>query len=606
MTTEVTGASLGSAETVVRRRVFRMMLRNPLTVVSLVVLVVFVAVAILQPWITPFPANQVQLRATNAAPFAGEHLLGGDRFGRDILSRLIASTRGALQAAVLLAGVAFVVGTTAGLIAGYFGRLFDTVSTWAFSVVMAVPGVMVLIALYTLLGTSTAVAMGVFGLLSSPGLFLMVRTLTRGVRDELYVDAARVSGLSNVRIVGRHVLYAIRAPIILMTATLAGTGIAVQAGLEFLGLGDPSRPSWGGMMSDAFTNFYIAPAQLIWPAAALGLVTGAFSLVSIGLRDVLEGTYVKPSARARRKRTDALLGATAAERTPGHAADDQDTAVSAAEPLLVIDDLHIAYPKKRELTTVVDGVSLTVGDGEIVGVVGESGSGKSQTVFATLGLLPDEAIITRGSIRLGGTELLGLPDKDLAAYRGSRLAYVPQEPMANLDPTFTIGAQLVYGIRAQGRMSRKNARELALAMLDHVGIRDPRRVFASYPHQISGGMAQRVLIAGAVARKPRLLVADEPTTALDVTIQAEVLDLLRALQKESGMGVLIVTHNFGVVADLCDRVVVMRGGRVVEEGSVGQVFKRPQHDYTKMLLGSVLDNAPPRAHLGPEQGAVNA
>lgn len=518
----------------------------------------------------------------------------------------------------MLAVVAFVIGVTAGLIAGYFGKLFDTISSWAFSVIMAVPGIIILISLYTLLGTSTTVAMAVFGFLVSPSLFWMVRTLTRTVRNELYVDAARVSGLSNTRIVGRHVLIAIRAPVILMAAGLMGAGIAVQAGLEFLGLGEPGAPSWGAMLTDAFSNIYIAPEQLIWPAVALGLVTGAFSLVSIGVRDALEGTYVKPSKRSRRREIETLLGTAAVEKTLGLHVDEQHAGVTTPEtgpvstkgadgeePLLVIEGLQIAYNSKGKLTTVVEGVSLTVEDGEVVGVVGESGSGKTQTVFAALGLLPEEAIIARGSIRLDGFELLGLPESDLLKIRGSKIAYIPQEPTANLDPAFTVGSQMVYGIRAQTGMSKKEAKELSLSMLDRVGIRDPNRVFKLYPHQISGGMAQRVLIAGAVATKPRLLIADESTTALDVTIQAEVLDLLRDLQKESNMGVLIVTHNFGVVADLCDRVVVMRTGKIVEEGTVDEVFKNPQHEYTKMLLGSVLDNAPPRPDLGTNREAVN-
>jgi peptide/nickel transport system permease protein len=621
---DTTSSSI-STDVAVRRGLWRVLLRNPLTLTSFIILAIFAIVAIIQPWILPFPPNQVQLKLTNAAPLATEYFLGGDKYGRDILSRLIASTRGAVQAAVVLSIVAFTVGVTAGLIAGYFGKLFDTISMWAFSVIMAVPGVIILISLYTLLGTSTVVAMAVFGFLSSPGLFWMVRTLTRSVRNELYVDAARVSGLSNARIVGRHVLIAIRAPVILMAAGLAGAGIAVQAGLEFLGLGEPGAASWGAMLTDAFSNIYIAPEQLIWPAVALGLVTGAFTLISIGVRDALEGTYVKPSKKARRKEIETLLGTAAVEKTLGLHVDEQhagvetpDTGAASVltdtgtvvtkngdEPLLVIEGLQIAYNSKGKLTTVVEGVSLQVEDGEVVGVVGESGSGKTQTVFAALGLLPEEAIIARGSIRLDGLELLGMPETDLLKIRGTKMAYVPQEPTANLDPAFTIGSQMIYGIRAQTGMSKKEAADLAMSMLDRVGIRDPKRVFKSYPHQISGGMAQRVLIAGAVACKPRLLIADEPTTALDVTIQAEVLDLLRDLQKESNMGVLIVTHNFGVVADLCDRVIVMRTGKIVEEGTVDEVFKNPQHEYTKMLLSSVLDNAEPRPELGTKREAVN-
>ena len=582
----------------VHQAVWRQLLRNPLSVGSLVVLVVFFAVAALQPLIQPFPADQVDPALANATPFTSKYVLGGDRFGHDILSHLIAATPGAVRVTVVLAVVAFVIGVITGLLAGYIGRFVDTVATWIFSAVMAVPGVVVLIALYTLLGSSPTVAMVVYGVLVSPSLFWMVRALTRGIRNEVYIDAARVAGLSGLRIVGRHVLTAIRGPVILMTATLAGAGLAIQAGLEFLGLGDSSEPSWGGMLADAFNNLYLAPIQLLWPAAALGLVVGAFSLLSIGLRDVLEGTNTAARRRVRMAhRRGASVPPVVAE-TEGAASGGGSDA-----PLFAIERLTIAYPNGDGATTVVDGVTLSVESGEILGVVGESGSGKTQVVLAALGLLPDEAVVNGGSIRFLGHELVGMTEKELRAYRGRRIAYVPQEPTANLDPSFRIGSQLVAGIRAQSGLSVAAARDLALSSLDRVGIRDPKRVLQLYPHQISGGMAQRVLIAGAVACRPSLLIADEPTTALDVTIQAEVLDLLRELQGELGMGVLVVTHNFGVVADLCDRVVVMRSGQIVEQGRVSDVFTRPQHDYTKALLGAVLDHADTRPAFADRVGA---
>ncbi|HEY4269370.1 MAG TPA: dipeptide/oligopeptide/nickel ABC transporter permease/ATP-binding protein [Galbitalea sp.] len=584
-----------SSAPVIKRGIFRQILRNPLAVASSVVLLIVVVVAILQPWIMPFPPQQVTLRLTNAPPFTSHYILGGDKFGRDILSRLIAGTRGAVIAALILASIALAIGVTFGLIAGYFGKIFDSISSWIFAVLIAAPGIIVLIALYTLIDVSTPLAMATLGVLSSPGIFYLVRTLTMTVRNELYVDAARVSGLSNFRIVGRHVLLAIKGPIIILAAFLSGGAIAVSAGLEFLGLGDPKDPTWGGMLNDAFTNYYIASWQLIWPGAALGIATAAFVLLGNAFRDTLEGAFVRPSARARRRQIASLIDETAVAKTLGASATAAALGTSVPDAaLLDIEDLQICYAPNNELTTVVDGISLKVSDGEVVGLVGESGSGKTQTVFAALGLLPEQAIVARGSIRLGGVELLGMPEQRISHYRGTTMAYVPQEPLSNLDPSFTIGSQLVEGIRVQTTMSRRDAKQLALSTLARVGIRDPKRTFASYPHEISGGMAQRALIAGAIACKPRLLVADEPTTALDVTVQAEVLDLLRDLQRETGMGVLVVTHNFGVVADLCDRVIVMRTGKIVEEGPVSEVFANPQHEYTRQLLAAVLDETETR------------
>jgi len=589
-----------------RRRRVATILRNPLAVASLVILIAMIVVAVIGPWIQPNPPNAVQLQLTNAPPFTGGYLLGGDNTGRDILSRLIAGTRGAAEAALILTVVAAALGVTGGLVAGYFGKLFDSFGSWVFAVLMACPGIVILIALYTVVGASPNVAMAVLGVLSAPGFFWPVRTLTRTVRAELYVDAARVSGLPAWRIVGRHVFLTIRGPVIILAAFLAGAAISVQAALQFLGLGNPAVPSWGGMLSDAFDNVYVAPVQLVWPGLALGLVTASFVLLGNALRDASQGTAVRQGTHGRRREIKALFGAQAADltlRTGSRRTTVPRKAAEPGAPLLRIDGLTVAYHSDNGAATVVDGISLEVAEGEVVGLVGESGAGKTQAVFATLGLLPEEAIVVGGSIWLDGAELLRMPEKDLARLRGATMAYVPQEPMSNLDPSFTVGSQLVYGIRAQTGMRAGQARELALSMLDRVGITDPVRTFGCYPHQISGGMAQRVLIAGAVACKPRLLLADEPTTSLDVTIQAEILDLLRSLQKEGHMGMLIVTHNFGVVADLCDRVLVMRSGKIVEEGPVTRVFRDPQHDYSKRLLGSILDDAEPRGAVVPAEVA---
>ncbi|MDR1264937.1 MAG: dipeptide/oligopeptide/nickel ABC transporter permease/ATP-binding protein [Propionibacteriaceae bacterium] len=593
----------GEQVVIARKSVWRRLLHNPLSAAAIVYLAIVVLVAVFQSWIAPFPPERVVPTLTNVSPFGSEYFLGGDRAGRDILSRIIAGTRGGVLSGIIMASVALSIGIVFGLIAGYFGKVFDNVANWVFSVLLAAPGIIILLALYTLVDVSMPVAMAVLGVIASPGVFYLVRTLTLNVRNELYVDAARVAGLSNVRIVGRHVLLAIKGPIIILAAFLCGGAISASAGLEFIGLGNPAEPSWGSILNDAFANLFIAPWQLIWPGLALGLTMAALVLLGNGLRDAIEGSFIKPSLRTWRAEVTGLAGAAAVVRTLGvRGASKAQAGSPETSHLLQIEWLQVGYPNGGKLNPVVDDVSLTVDKGEIVGLVGESGSGKTQTVFAAMGLLPDNAVVAAGSVRLDGAELLGLPDDEFAQVRGSRLAYIPQEPMSNLDPAFTVGSQLMEGIRAQSSTSRAEAKRLALAMLARVGIVDPARTFKSYPHEISGGMAQRVLIAGAVMGKPHLLFADEPTTALDVTVQAEVLDLLRDLQREYGMGLLLVTHNLGVVAAVCDRVVVMRLGQVVEQGTVREVFSHPRHEYTKMLLDSVLDHTEARSPLTEEGG----
>jgi ABC-type dipeptide/oligopeptide/nickel transport system ATPase component len=248
-------------------------------------------------------------------------------------------------------------------------------------------------------------------------------------------------------------------------------------------------------------------------------------------------------------------------------------------------------------------VNLKIHKGEVVGLIGESGSGKTQTAFAVLGLLPSGGRVVGGSIVFEGKELTSASDRDLNKIRGGRISYIPQEPMSNLDASFTIGSQLVEPMMKVLGLSKKEATKKAISLLDRVGISNPQVTMKKYPHEISGGQAQRVLIAGAVSCDPALIIADEPTTALDVTVQAEVLDLLRELQKETGTSLLLVTHNFGVVADLCDYINVMQKGRIVESGSVMQIFREAKHPYTKALLGAILDGGPARPQYRGPMGA---
>ena len=269
-----------------------------------------------------------------------------------------------------------------------------------------------------------------------------------------------------------------------------------------------------------------------------------------------------------------------------------------SEIVLSVKDLRVGYEQGDGSTIeVVHGVSLDIRKGEVHGLIGESGSGKSQTAFAVLGLLPKGGSVTGGSIDYEGTRLENGDERVYAGIRGRRIGYIPQEPMSNLDQSFTIGSQLTEPLRVALGMSKKEARDKALSLLERVGIPQPVRTFKAYPFEVSGGMAQRVLIAGAVSTDPDLIIADEPTTALDVTVQAEVLDLLRDLQAERHMAMLLVTHNFGVVADLCDRVTVMQSGLFVETGPVRAIFQRPEHPYTKSLLASILDEGPARPPL---------
>ncbi|WGD37291.1 dipeptide/oligopeptide/nickel ABC transporter permease/ATP-binding protein [Lysinibacter sp. HNR] len=593
----------GLSEAIKRPPLVARVLRNPLGLVSIVVLGVAVILSAFAGVIAPFDPNSTDLARVMAGP-GGGHLLGTDSAGRDIFSRLLYGGQITLAAGALGAMVAMVVGVPAGLIAGYFGGWFDSVASWVSNMFISLPAIVVLLATAAALGPSVWISMTVFGVILSPGFYRLVRTSVIAVRDELYVDAARVAGLSRSRILGRHIFTVVRAPIVIQAALVAGIAIGVQAGLEFLGLGDQTVPSWGSMLNEAFRNVFISPLPLLWTGLAISLVTAAYALLGNALRDALEDDEKAPATNKMLRAARAPIdGATVTEVVE----------VPTMQGLLEVSDLTVQYPRVDGThTTVVDSVSFHVKRGEILGLVGESGSGKTQTAFSILGLLPDAAHIAGGHIVFDSTELVSrttgaVSEARLAPLRGKRIAYIPQEPMSNLDPMFTVGYQLTRPLVKVMGMSQAAARSRALELLAVVGITDPERTFKAYPHEISGGMAQRVLIAGAVSCEPDLLIADEPTTALDVTVQAEVLDLIRNLQSSLGMAVLIVTHNFGVVADLCERVVVMQRARVVEQGTVREILKHPREEYTRNLLNSMLQGKTPLTLLGsPDEVRANA
>ncbi len=584
----------GHSKPIVRKSLIQRLAKNPLAVISSIYILGLIVAAIIAPYVAPFDPNTTDLSAV-LLPADSTYLLGTDSAGRDILSRLLYGSQTTLIAALIVIITSIAFGVPTGLIAGYYGGKFDGVASWISNMLQSLPAIIILLATASAFGTSIVIAMFVFGILIAPGFFRLTRTAVMGVRNELYVDAARVSGLSDFRIIVRHILKVVRAPLIIQSAIISGIAISVQSGLEFLGLGDVNMVSWGVMLGEGFLNIWMSPNLMLWPALVISLTIAAFALLGNALRDALEDTQ-KISVSARKRKKAKVSSATTVN--PKIADSDKH--------LLSVSGLSVGYAQgDGSLNLVVDSVSLHVDKGEVLGIVGESGSGKTQTAFSILGLLPDNAQIPQGHIVFDGIEMVSasgavISQKRMGELRGKRIAYIPQEPMSNLDPNFRVGYQLVRPLTKLLGISKREAKAKVLNLLDMVGIVNPERVFKAYPHEVSGGMAQRILIAGAISCEPDLLIADEPTTALDVTVQAEVLDLLRDLQTRLGMGMVLVTHNFGVVADLADRVVVMQYGKIVETGDVRTILRSPQHTYTQTLLSSMLEGKEPMTFLTSE------
>jgi peptide/nickel transport system permease protein len=572
----------------------RGLLRSPVSIVSLAWLLAVIAVSALAPVLAPYNPLQNSLTEVLRGP-SPHHLLGTDELGRDVLSRLMFGGSTLLWGAAEATAVSLLLGVLAGLLAGYSGSSPDRVLSWLADLSFSLPAFVIVVALAVIYPQNVVILMGALGVINAGGVLRFTRNLTRVVRGELYVDAARVDGLTRRQILTRHILPVIAPPLVVQAFTGMSVGVIVLASLSFLGLGtNPQTPNWGQMVYDASQQITSDPWLLVPSGAVLLLTVMALNFLGNSVRDLAPGAGTSTRHRARPPRVH-------------HVAPSLDPAAPDG-PLLRVRDLVVAFPdaKRGGLQPVVDHVGFDVAAGEAFGLVGESGCGKTMSILAVGGLLPTLAAVPGGSVLFDGTELVGAPARAFARVRGRRIGYVSQEPMVALDPSFTVGSQLREALRRHTGAGRHEVRRRCLELLREVGIPDPAETAKRFPHQISGGMAQRVAIAMALSGEPDLLIADEPTTALDVTVQAEILDLLRTLKEDRKMALLLVTHDLGVVADTCDRVAVMYAGQVVEQGSTAEVLSDPRHPYTKGLLGSMPGRGGAGSRLTAIRGAVPA
>jgi len=568
--TDVSGSS--SADS----RFVRRLLRRPQAVACLVYLAVLAVVAIASPILLPdVAAERAGDLADSLQGPSSQHWLGTDSLGRDVLQRLLVGSQDTLIGVGVALVVVMLLGIPLGLLAGYVGGRLDRTLCWIADLVLSLPAMVLVIVVLSVFSQNLVAAMVTMGVLTAPALFRVVRAATLPVREQLYIAAAVVAGLSPSYIVRRHVLPRIVGPIIVQLSLLAAGALLLQTGLAFLSLiAGPPAPSWGGMVADG-VGVMFQQGWLIWPPGiAIALTVLALGLLGDAVRDVSTEGWSPKRSPSRSTKQREKKGAHA----PAVSVDD--------DVLLGIRNLTVSFASSGGNVRAAERVSFEVGPGETVGVVGESGCGKTTTALAILGMLGHGGHVEDGEAHFAGQDLLTLSERDIQEVRGSEIAYISQEPMVSLDPAFRIGWQLEEAVRANTPLRGADAKRRVQELLEQVQLPDPKRAARMYPHELSGGMAQRVVIARALAGEPRLLIADEPTTALDVTMQVEILELLRSLQREHGMAILLVTHDLGVVADICDRVVVMYAGEVVETASVADLFAHPGHPYAQALLAS--------------------
>jgi peptide/nickel transport system permease protein len=498
------------------------------------------------------------------------HPLGQDEYGRDVLSRLLWGARTSLFVAAASASLACLFGIILGLVGGYLRGVAEFLAVRSMDVVLCFPPLLLALLIVTLLGPGARTLIPVLAVLYLPGFVRVVYAGVLSVRSQDYVEAMRALGAGPIRIMLRTILPNVAGPVLVQFSLAAASAVVLESGLSFLGLGVvPPAPSWGLMIGAARATMTQAPLLLLWPCAALSLTILAMNALCDALRDAVDPHAVPGGARHRPP-----------VAAPASSAPGSGTAV------LEVRDLRIEIDTPLGPIHPVRDVSFVAYAGETLAIVGESGSGKSLTGLAMLGLLPPAARVIQGTAWFQGHSLLRMDEERIRLLRGGAIAMIFQDPLSSLNPVHRIGAQISETLHAHWAMSRHEAWEETIELLRRVGMPDPERRARAFPHELSGGMRQRTMIAMAIANDPRLLIADEPTTALDVTIQAQVLDLLADLRHEFRMALVFITHSLPVVAEIADRVLVMYAGEIVEQGPAREVFVAPLHPYTAALLQS--------------------
>jgi peptide/nickel transport system permease protein len=552
----------------------RLLFRNRLAGFGAVVLVIIVVLALLTPLLPLQPPNETNTANRFLRPLSEGHLLGTDHLGRDLLSRLLWGTRLSLAVGFAAALVAGLIGAAIGVMAGFFGGRTDNITMRGIDMLMAFPYILLALAIVAVLGPGLFNALVAVAVVNIPFFARNIRGVTVGIAHREFVDAARLTGMGNTRILLTEIVPNIVPVVVIAMSTTIGWMILETAGLSFLGLGSqPPQADLGSMLGEARAAMITAPHTSIVPGVMILLIVMSVNLLGDGIRDALD-------PRLRSGALSRPMAATRVERKQRPTAQD--------EGLLRIEALETQFHVGPRIYRAVNEVSLELNPGECLGLIGESGSGKSVTALSVMGLVASPpGVITGGAVQLDGQDLIGAPYEVLRSLRGRKVAYIFQDPLSTLHPLYRIGDQLIEAIRVHEPVSHAEAHSRAVKLLDDVRIPNAVERARAYPHELSGGMRQRVGIAMALANDPDIIIADEPTTALDVTVQAQVLALLDELRQSRGLAILFITHDFGVVAQLCDRVAVMYGGRIVETGPTAGVLAAPAHPYTKRLIACV-------------------
>ena len=565
--------------------------------ISLVVLTLIMLIAALANFIAPH--DPLEIFTARQAPDA-EFIFGTDDKGRDVLSRMMYGARYSLVIGLGATAFALVCGSIIGALAAVSRKWVSEVIMRVLDVVMSFPGIALAATFVVVFGTNIPSLIFAIGFLYIPQIARIVRANIVSEYNQDYVRAVVVSGARAPWILMKHVVRNCIAPVMVFTIVLVADAIVFEASLAFISAGIPEpTPTWGNILADARGGVLSGRWwQALFPGLAIMITVLCLNILSEGMTDAMAAApkaAIKPSdsnlnsdreadklvanpVLAYEAQAESLAQRLAALKEIENKRTDRFEAHTDAEPILEVKNLCIKFPRHGDVN-VVDNVSFKVRPHQTMGLVGESGCGKSITSLTIMGLLDPKAEVS-GEIIYDGKNLLSMTEKEKNTLRGREIAMIYQDALSSLNPSMLIRAQMK-------QLTKRGGTRTAEELLELVGL-DPKRTLDSYPHELSGGQRQRVLIAMALTRDPKVIIADEPTTALDVTVQKQVVDLLNKLQAELGFAMVFVSHDLALVAEVANSITVMYAGQIVEQGSVHDILTNPIHEYTRGLLGSVL------------------
>ena len=549
--------------------------KNRLAAFGGILLLIIITLSILAPILPLKEPNITNTADRFMVPFEGGHILGTDHLGRDLLSRLLWGTQLSLAVGFAAAFIAATFGSILGAIAGFYGQKTDNIIMRFIDMLMAFPYILLALAIVAALGPGLFNALIAVALVNIPFFARNIRGVTVTLANKEFIEAARLSGMSSLRILIVEIFPNLLPMIVIAMSTTVGWMILETAGLSFLGLGSqPPQADLGSMLGEARSALITNPHTSFVPGIMIFCIVIGINLFGDGVRDALDprlkkGNLIRP--------------------LPQTIYEGGDTQPQPSTKLLSVQNLSTQFHVNQDVYQSSNDVSFEIQEGECLGLIGESGSGKSVTALSVTSLVASPpGVIKKGSVNYKNQNLLALPYEKLRSIRGNKISYIFQDPLTTLHPLHTIGDQLLEALQAHdSKLSASDSISKSKELLKSVQIPNPDNFWDVYPHQLSGGMRQRVCIAMALINDPELIIADEPTTALDVTVQAQILNILNSLRKKRKLSILFISHDFGVISQLCDRVIVMYAGSIVEEGPVKNIMQQAAHPYTSELIKCV-------------------